>query len=193
MPNGEGYRVFNTLSAEPNEELGAYLARFKEEAGMVTNLDKTKAMWFLTAGLDPVKGKKLRSSLYDFPPKSLNDIYVRGENIRWKMESIGGYKDSRREDSWRDSSRGQSSRYDSRQDDMRSSDRGAQRQRDKDSTAFTPLNTSISKILHEIKGKPGFVRPNKLKMPDRKKNPDKYYDYHLDNGQNTDECFHQRN
>ncbi|XP_074352827.1 uncharacterized protein LOC141691978 [Apium graveolens] len=72
-----------------NEELGDYLARFKEEAEMVTNLDKVKAMGFLTAGLDPYKGKKLRSSLYNFPPKSLNDIYVRGENIHWKMESIG--------------------------------------------------------------------------------------------------------
>ncbi|KAK1364286.1 hypothetical protein POM88_039847 [Heracleum sosnowskyi] len=80
----------------PNEELGDYLARFKEEAGMVTNLDKVKAAGFLAAGLDPVKGKKLRSSLYDIPPKSLNDIYVRGEAIRRKLESIGGYKESRR-------------------------------------------------------------------------------------------------
>ena len=56
---------------------------------MVTNLDKAKAVGFLTAGLDPIMGKKLRSSLYDMPPKSLNDIYVRGESIRRKMETIG--------------------------------------------------------------------------------------------------------
>ncbi|XP_074372136.1 uncharacterized protein LOC141712905 [Apium graveolens] len=46
-----------------SEELRDYLARFKEEAGMVMNLDKVKAMGFLTAGLDPYKVKKLRSSL----------------------------------------------------------------------------------------------------------------------------------
>lgn len=37
---------------------------------MVTNLDKVKAADFLTAGLDPIKGKKLQSSLFDIPPKS---------------------------------------------------------------------------------------------------------------------------
>ncbi|XP_074351572.1 uncharacterized protein LOC141690696 [Apium graveolens] len=117
-----------------NNELGDYLAWFKEEAGMVTNLDKVKAMGLFMAGLDPYKDKNLRSSLYDFPPKSLNDIYVRGENIRrkWKYQ----------------------------------------------------------RILHEIKGKPGFVRPAKMKVPNHKKNNDKYYDYHRDKGHNTDECYH---
>lgn len=56
---------------------------------MVTNLEKIKAMGFLTAGLDPIKDKKLRSLLYNFSPESLNDIYVSGENIRRKMKSIG--------------------------------------------------------------------------------------------------------
>lgn len=51
------------------------------------------------------------------------------------------------------------------------------------------MNVRISKILHKIKGKPGFVRPTKLKIPDRKKNPDKYCDYHKDKGHNTDECY----
>lgn len=54
----------------------------------------------------------------------------------------------------------------------------------------SPLNAPITKILHKIKGKPGFIHPNKLKMPDNRKNPDKYCKYHLDNGDNTDECFH---
>lgn len=48
----------------PNKELGDYLARFKEEAGMVTNLDKIKAMGFLTTGMDPTKGKKKFASLF---------------------------------------------------------------------------------------------------------------------------------
>lgn len=61
----------------PDEELGDYLARFKEEAGMVPNLDKVKEAGFLVVGLDPVKGKKFRSSLYEIPPNSLNDIYSR--------------------------------------------------------------------------------------------------------------------
>lgn len=58
---------------------------------MVTNLDKIKAMGFLTAGLDPVKGKKLRSSRYDLPPRSLNDIYMRGrehqkkDGVNWRI------------------------------------------------------------------------------------------------------------
>ncbi|XP_074352997.1 uncharacterized protein LOC141692157 [Apium graveolens] len=178
-----------------NEELGDYLARFKEEAGMVTNLDKIKAMGFLTAGLDPYKGKKLRSSLYDFPPKSLNDIYVRGENIRRKMESIGGYKDSRRDDRSKradryEGSRSGSDRRDSRKEGRKETDRGTERRRDRDSAVFTPLNAPISKILHEIKGKPGFVRPAKMKVPNHKKNPDKYCDYHRDKGHNTDECYH---
>ncbi|XP_074360621.1 uncharacterized protein LOC141700838 [Apium graveolens] len=177
-----------------NEELGDYLARFKEEAGMVTNLDKIKAMGFLTAGLDPYKGKKLRSSLYDFPPKSLNDIYVRGENIRRKMESIGGYKDTRRDDRSKradryEGSRSGSDRRDSRKEGRKETDRGAERRRDRDSAVFTPLNAPISKILHEIKGKPGFVHPAKMKVPNHKKNPDKYCDYHRDKGHNTDECY----
>ncbi|XP_074360790.1 uncharacterized protein LOC141701043 [Apium graveolens] len=178
-----------------NEELGDYLARFKEEAGMVTNLDKIKAMGFLTAGLDPYKGKKLRSSLYGFPPKSLNDIYVRGENIRRKMESIGGYKDSRRDDRSKradryEGSRSGSDRRDSRNEGRKETDRGAERRRDRDSAMFTPLNAPISKILHEIKGKPEFVRPAKMKVPNHKKTPDKYCDYHRDKGHNTDECYH---
>ncbi|KAK1351824.1 hypothetical protein POM88_053965 [Heracleum sosnowskyi] len=176
----------------PDEELGDYLTRFKEEAGMVTNLDKVKAAGFLSAGLDPVKGKKLRSSLYDIPPKSLNDIYLWGESIRRRMESIGGYKDSRREDRGKKGrDRYESSRrYDDRRSDAKGRDKGVERRRDKDSTVFTPLNAPISKILHEIKGKPGFVRPARLKMPDYKKNGSKYCDYHKDKGHNTDECYH---
>ncbi|XP_074352587.1 uncharacterized protein LOC141691731 [Apium graveolens] len=178
-----------------NEELGDYLAGFKEEAGMVTYLDKVKVMGFLTAGLDPYKGKKLRSSLQDFPPKSLNDIYVRGENIRRKMESIGGYKDSRRDDRSKradkyEGSRSGSDRRDGRKEGRKEMDRGAERRRDRDSAVFTPLNAPISKILHEIKGKPGFVRSTKMKVPNHKKNPDKYCDYHRDKGHNTDEYYH---
>lgn len=60
----------------PDKKLGDYLTRFKEEAGMVTNLDKVKATGFLAVGLDPVKRKKLKSSLYDMPPCSLNVIYL---------------------------------------------------------------------------------------------------------------------
>ncbi|KAK1363227.1 hypothetical protein POM88_038788 [Heracleum sosnowskyi] len=173
----------------PNEELGDYLARFKEEAGMVTNLDKVKAAGFLAARLDPVKDKKLRSSLYDIPPKSLNDIYVRGEAIRRKLESIGGYKESRKnESSIRDDRRSRGD-FKSRLTDNRP-DRGAERRRDRDSTVFTPLNAPISQILHEIKGKPGFVRPARMKTPDYKKNGDKYCEYHKDKGHNTDECYH---
>ncbi|KAL8155442.1 hypothetical protein AgCh_000727 [Apium graveolens] len=242
-----------------NEELGDYLTRFKEEARMVTNLDKVKEMGFLTEGLDPYKGKTLRSSLYDFPPRSLNDIYVRDENIRQKMESIGGYKDSQRDDRSKRADRYEGSRSgsvrlkrefldekafavplrtgcklltgeewyrqkvsrafnqdvgrvirhrhdygqsffvmkghfyssrDVRKEGRKETDRGAERRRDRDSTVFTPLNAPISKILHEIKGKPGFVRPAKMKVPNHKKNPDKYCDYHRDKGHNTNECYH---
>lgn len=45
-------------------------------------------------------------------------------------------------------------------------------------------------ILHEIKSKPSFVWPTKLKVPNRKKNPEKYCDYHQDKGNNTNECYH---
>lgn len=68
-----------------NEDLGDYLSRFKKEEGMVTNLEKIKVIGFWIAGLDPVKGKNLCSPLHDFLPRTLNDIYVRGENIRRKM------------------------------------------------------------------------------------------------------------
>ncbi|XP_074383635.1 uncharacterized protein LOC141725117 [Apium graveolens] len=177
-----------------NEELEDSLARFKEEAVMVTNLDKIKAMGFLTVGLDPYKGKKLRSSLYDFPPKSLNDIYVRGENIRRKMESIGGYKDSRRDDRSKradryEGSRSGADRKDGRKEGRKETDPGAERRRDRDSAVFTPQNAPISKILHEIKGKPGFVCPAKMKVPNHKKNPDKYCEYHRDKGHNTKEWY----
>ncbi|XP_074375068.1 uncharacterized protein LOC141716786 [Apium graveolens] len=93
-----------------NEELGDYLARFKKEAEMVTNLDKVKAMSFLTAGLDPYKAQD--------------------------------------------------------------------------------LGMTEGMILHEIKGKPGFVQPTKIKVPNHKKNPDKCCDYHRDKEHNTDECYH---
>ncbi|XP_074346946.1 uncharacterized protein LOC141685760 [Apium graveolens] len=121
------------------EELGDYLARFKEEDGMVTNLDKVKAMGFLTAGLDPYKG---------------------------------------------------SDRRDAGKEGRKETDRGAKWHRDRDSSVLTPLNAPISKILHEIKGKPGFFRPAKMKVPNHKNNPDKYYDYHRDKGHNIDECYH---
>ncbi|XP_074373742.1 uncharacterized protein LOC141714100 [Apium graveolens] len=178
-----------------NEELGDYLARFKEEAGMVTNLDKFKVIGFLTAGLDPYKGKKLRSSLYNFPLKSMNGIYVRGGHIRRKMESIGGYKDSRsdnrskRADKY-EISRSDIDRRDSKKEGRKETDRGGERHRDRDLAVFTSLNMPISKILHEIKGKLGFVRPAKMKVPNHKKNPHKYCDYHGDKGHNTDECYH---
>ena len=108
------------------------MARFKEEAGMVTNLDKVKAAGFLTTGLDPVKGKKLRSSLYDIPPKSLNDIYLRGESIRRKMESIGGHKSDRKDDRYssRSDNKGRKNDgYRSRRDER---DERAERRRDRD-------------------------------------------------------------
>ncbi|XP_074336679.1 uncharacterized protein LOC141673850 [Apium graveolens] len=50
-----------------NEELGDYLARFKVEAGMVTNLDKVKAMGFLTVGLAPIKVKSFVHLFTIFP------------------------------------------------------------------------------------------------------------------------------
>ncbi|XP_074378285.1 uncharacterized protein LOC141719809 [Apium graveolens] len=50
-----------------NEELGNYLARLKEEAGMVTNLDKIKAIGFLTAGLTPTKVKSFAHLFTIFP------------------------------------------------------------------------------------------------------------------------------
>ncbi|XP_074353915.1 uncharacterized protein LOC141692837 [Apium graveolens] len=156
-----------------NEELGDYLARFKEEAGMVTNLDKIKAMGFLTAGLDPYKRR-------EYSPK---------DGKYW------GYKDSRRDDQSKRADRYEGSRSgydrrDSRKEGRKEIDRGAERRRDRDSAVFTPLNAPISKILHEIKGKPVFVRPAKMKVPNHKKNPDKYCDYHRDKGHNTDECYH---
>lgn len=143
-------------------------------------------------GLDPVKSKKLRFSLYSITSKSLNDIYLRGEAIRRKMESIGGYKGDQRNDKGRkrrerdDSSR----RYRDRRDVRKEGDKGAEQRRDRDNTVFNPLNTLISKIFHEIKGKPRFVRPHKLKTHDYKKNGDKYCDYHKDKGHNTEECYH---
>ncbi|XP_074356026.1 uncharacterized protein LOC141695698 [Apium graveolens] len=145
-----------------NEELGDYLTRFKEEAEMVTNLDKVKEMGFLTTGLDPYKGKKLRSSLYDFPPKSLNDIYVRGENIRQKMEIIG---------------------------DIRTP-KGMTNQSELTSMKAQDQVLTTGMILHEIKGKPEFVQSAKIKVLNHKKNPDKYCDHHRDKGHNTDECYH---
>ncbi|XP_074351435.1 uncharacterized protein LOC141690543 [Apium graveolens] len=175
-----------------NESLGDYLAKFKEEAGMMTNLNKNKAMGYLTTTLDPTKGKKLLSSLYDYSLKSLNDIYVRGENIRRKMEILEGYREPRREDRNRkfgrsDYYRGSNSdrRDDRRNEGEKQTDKGLDMRRDRDSTAFTPFNTPISKILHEIKGKSGFVRPTKMKMVDHKKNADKYCDYHQDKGHNV--------
>lgn len=62
--------------------------------------------------------------------------------------------------------------------------------RGRGSKVFTLLNVLISKNLHEIKGKPGFVWPTKLKVPDSKNNPDKYCDYHQDKGHNIDERYH---
>ncbi|XP_074362478.1 uncharacterized protein LOC141702756 [Apium graveolens] len=111
------------------------------------------------------------------------------------MESIGGYKDSRRDDRSKradryEGSRSGSDRRDSKKEGRKETDCGAERCRDRDSAVFTPLNAPISKILHEIKGKPGFVRPAKMKVPNHKKNPDKYCDYHRDKGRNTDECYH---
>lgn len=45
----------------PDEDLGDFLVWFKEKARMVTSLDKVKVAGFLTAGLDHIIGKKLRS------------------------------------------------------------------------------------------------------------------------------------
>ena len=60
----------------------------------MNNLEKVKAVGFLTAGLDAIKDKKFWSPLYDILSKSLNDIYLCGKSIRRKMESISSYKDS---------------------------------------------------------------------------------------------------
>ncbi|XP_074377426.1 uncharacterized protein LOC141718951 [Apium graveolens] len=142
-----------------NEELGDYLARFKEEAGMVTNLDKIKAMGFLTVGLDLYKTQEGTTD-----QSEPTDIRAQDQDL---TGGIAERKEGRKE-----------------------SDRGAERRRDRDSAVFTLLNAPISKILHEIKGKPGFVRPAKMKVPNHKKNPDKYCNYHRDKGHNTDECYH---
>ena len=111
------------------------------------------------------------------------------------MESIGSYKDNLRDDrysSWSDNKYKRNDRYDSRRDtrDVAKIDKGAECMKDRDNTAFTPLNAPVSKILNEIKRKPGFIRPPKMKIPDYKKNAEKYCDYHRDKGHNTDECYH---
>ncbi|KAK1363125.1 hypothetical protein POM88_038686 [Heracleum sosnowskyi] len=108
------------------------------------------------------------------------------------MKSIGGYEESRKDDRRKKGRDKYESgrKYDDRRDEVKGRDKGGERRRDRDIMVFTPLNAPISKILHEIKRKPGFVRPARMKMPDYKKNGNKYCDYHQDKGHNTDECSH---
>ena len=109
---------------------------------MVTNLDKVKVMVYLTVGLGPIKGKKLQSSLYDIPPKSLNDIYLHGESICRKMKSIGSYKDNRRDNRYSSRSDNKSKRnykYDTRRDnrDVAKIDKAAEHRKDRENTTLT--------------------------------------------------------
>ena len=111
------------------------------------------------------------------------------------MESIGSYKDNRRDNRYSSQSDNESKkndRFDSRRDnqDVAKIDRLVKRRRDRDKTTFTPLNSHVSKNLNKIKSKPRFVQPPKMKMPDYKKTSDQYHDYHQDKGHNTYKCFH---
>ncbi|XP_074377191.1 uncharacterized protein LOC141718711 [Apium graveolens] len=111
------------------------------------------------------------------------------------MESIEGYKYSRRDDrskrpeKYDYPSRSINDRRDNRKDSKKEFDRGVEQRRDRDSVMFTFLKVPISKILKEIKGKLGFIRPEEMKVKNHKTNPDKYK-YHQDKGHSIGECYH---
>lgn len=76
MAKGERHGDIDTLQEKEERGNGGLSGSFKEQVGMVTNLNKIKAMGFMTAGLDLIKGKKLRSLLYDLCLKFINNICV---------------------------------------------------------------------------------------------------------------------
>ncbi|XP_059436540.1 uncharacterized protein LOC132169533 [Corylus avellana] len=57
------------------------------------------------------------------------------------------------------------------------------------STKFTPLNTSMTKVFMEIRRDPTFKWPNKLKGDPKRRDPQKYCEYHHDHGHLTEECI----
>lgn len=98
------------------------------------------------------------------------------------MESIDGYKEPSKDDR----RRGNQGKNDRRRDESRREDKRDKRddpKKERERMVFTLLNTPISKILNEIKGMPDFRRPAKLRVPDHKKNGNKYCDYHQDRAQ----------
>lgn len=67
--------------------------------------------------------------------------------------------------------------------------RVARRERKQKETVFTPLNETRSRILSEIKNRPGYINPPKLNIPFSKKNPRRICSNHDETDHSTKYYF----
>jgi hypothetical protein len=54
---------------------------------------------------------------------------------------------------------------------------------------WTPLNTTLSNVLMEIKRDPAFRWPPRMRTPPEKRNNKKFCEYHNDHGHQTEDCM----
>jgi hypothetical protein len=57
------------------------------------------------------------------------------------------------------------------------------------SQRWTPLNTTLSTVLKEIKRDPAFRWPPRMRAPPEKRNSQKFCEYHNDHGHQTKDCL----
>ena len=125
--------------------------------------------------------------------QSKADKYIAAEELAEAKQRRKGKDDHKRKES-------DTRRSDYRDDEPRNRkpDRDSRRTSERRSRTpprrielvLPPLNAPIAQLLTEIKHEEFIKWPSKIKTDPRKRNKNKYCEFHRDHGHNTEDCFH---
>ena len=200
-----------TIKQGLQESLKSYVQRFNAESLKIDVPDEKFAITAFIAGLG-VQSKDLMFSISKNPQASMVEVLAKAEKYINGEEALISKRESsstRKEKGMTDRRRGRSPK---RQGDQRKSPgtererspkrRGnlkdhlgppqSERQRRYSPQRFTPLTTSVSQVLHEVRNEQFLRWPTQMKSDPATRDNTKYCEFHRDYRHRTDNCIQLR-
>ena len=193
-----------TIKQSSQESLRSYVQRFNAESLKVDIPDEKFAITAFIAGLG-VQSKDLMFSISKNPQASMVDVLAKAEKYINGEEALISKKESsstHKEKSGTDKRRGRSPKRQSDQERSpkkdgerspkrrgRSLKRQFERRRRYSPQRFTPLTTSVSQVLREVRNEQFLRWPTQMKSDPTTRDNTKYYEFHRDYRHRTDDCI----
>ncbi|XP_077242445.1 uncharacterized protein LOC143882958 [Tasmannia lanceolata] len=165
-----------SLRQERDESLKDFVCRLNREALQITNLDPSIALNALLSGAKRSIARKAPTSLADLIAKT--EKYISVEDTMAALNNRHGGQSKRNEQP--------SNQKNRREDGAPRKDRSPPRREEN----YTPLNTSRARILATITYEDFLRWLAKMLSKSNKRDKSKYYRYHKDHGNDTNECRH---